>query len=166
LSQEGFRGRLAGFTKYLYDRGYLVNKGTDEFRRVQSLISQQHYRTDVLELFLLASEDCNFRCVYCYEDFTRGTMLPEVREQVKKLVALKIKGLQRLSISWFGGEPLYGFDAVADLAPFLAKTAEENGVAYDSNMTTNGFLLTPFGEFLKIWLRCNSGPMPSKWHCE
>jgi uncharacterized protein len=152
LSQEGFRGRMAGFTKYLYDRGYLVNKGTDEFRRVQSLISQQHYRTDVLELFLLSSEDCNFRCVYCYEDFPRGTMLPEVREQVKKLVALKIKGLQRLSISWFGGEPLYGFDAVADLAPFLVKTAEENGVAYDSNMTTNGFLLTPeIAEQLLAW---------------
>jgi uncharacterized protein len=134
---------MQGFTKYLYDRGFLVTKGTDEYRRVEALIGQQHYRTDVLELFLLASEDCNFRCVYCYEDFPRGTMLPEVRERVKKLVGQKIKHLQRLSISWFGGEPLYGFDAVADLAPALAEMAAANGVAYDSNMTTNGFLLTP-----------------------
>ena len=152
LSQVGFRGPLQGFTKYLYDRGFLVTKGTDEFRRVQALIGQQHYRTDLMELILLASEDCNFRCVYCYEDFPRGTMLPEVRERVKKLVKQKIKHLERLSISWFGGEPLYGFDAVADLAPSLAKMAEANGVDYSSSMTTNGYLLTPdIAEQLLHW---------------
>jgi uncharacterized protein len=152
LSQEGFRGPLKGFTKYLYDRGFLVKKGTDEFRRVQALIGRQHYSNDVLELFLLASEDCNFRCVYCYEDFPRGTMLPQVRERVKKLVLQKIKHLKRLSISWFGGDPLYGFDAVADLAPFLASAAEANGVDYSSNMTTNGYLLTPeIADLLLKW---------------
>ena len=34
---------------------------------------------------------------------------------------------------------MYGFDAVADLAPFLASTAEAHGTAYHSNMTTNGY---------------------------
>src|SRR3712207_7092344 len=34
---------------------------------------------------LLASEDCNFRCTYCYEDFARGTMQPEVREGIKAM---------------------------------------------------------------------------------
>jgi hypothetical protein len=60
LSQEGFRGSLKGLTKYLYDRGFLVKKGTDEFRRIQALIGQQHYSNDALALFLMASEDCNF----------------------------------------------------------------------------------------------------------
>jgi uncharacterized protein len=152
LSQEGFSGPLKGLTKYLYDRGFLIKRGTDEFRRVQAMIGQQHYSNDALELFILASEDCNFRCVYCYEDFPRGTMTPQVRDRVKKLVGQKIKYLKRLSISWFGGDPLYGFDAVADLAPFFSSVAEANGTGYHSNMTTNGYLLTPkIAELLLKW---------------
>src|SRR5262245_3406026 len=68
-NRRGFNGELKGLSKYLYERGYLVAKETNEYRQVQLKVGQQHYRTDVLELILLASEDCNFRCVYCYEDF-------------------------------------------------------------------------------------------------
>ena len=143
LSQKGFNAKPEGIVAYLEKRGFLVKEGTNEYRRLQLAFGQQHYRTDVLELILLASEDCNFRCPYCYEDFARGTMLPEVREAVKKLVRKKLSGLDRLSVSWFGGEPLYGWEAVEDLGPFFAEIAEENGIRYDSNMTTNGYLLTP-----------------------
>lgn len=143
LRKKGFEAPKVKLVSYLADRGYLVHKGADEFRQFQQLFGQQHYRTDALELILLASEDCNFRCTYCYEDFARGTMLPEVREGVKNLVRKRIRKLNRLQVSWFGGEPLYGWDAVADLAPFFVEMADEHGVPFGSNMTTNGFLLTP-----------------------
>lgn len=143
LSKKGFAAKPEGIVAYLHDRGFLIKEGTDEFRRIQLGFGQQHYRTDVLELILLASEDCNFRCPYCYEDFARGTMLPEVRQGVKSLVRKKLAGLARLSVSWFGGEPLYGWEALEELGPFFADIAEECGIRYDSNMTTNGYLLTP-----------------------
>lgn len=143
LSRKGFESRPEGMVKYLYDRGYLVKEGTDEYRRVQLGFGQQHYRNDVLQLILLASEDCNFRCEYCYEDFARGTMLPSVRTGIKNLVQKRLPSLRNLSISWFGGEPLYGLEAIEDLAPFFLETAAENDIAYSSHMTTNGYLLTP-----------------------
>jgi uncharacterized protein len=143
-NKSGFSGELKGLAKYLYERGYIVAQGTNEYRRLQLLFGQQHYSTDRLELILLASEDCNFRCVYCYEDFARGTMLPSVREGVKNLVYKKIKdGLRTLGISWFGGEPLYGFKAIEDLAPFFTEVARQHSIDYSSHMTTNGYLLTP-----------------------
>lgn len=143
LHKAGFEAPQENLVGYLVKRGYLVRKGADEFRQFQTLFGQQHYRPDVLELILMSSEDCNFRCKYCYEDFERGTMIPEVRESIKRLVRKRAKKLNRLHISWFGGEPLYGWNAIEDLAPFFLEVSDEYQIAYASNMTTNGYLLTP-----------------------
>lgn len=152
LSKKGFEADLTGIVKYLFDRGFLLKEGTDEYRRIQLAFGQQHYRTDILELMLLASEDCNFRCQYCYEEFARGTMNPSVRTGVKRLVEKRLNGLRHFTVSWFGGEPLYGFQAIEDLAPFFLKVSEERGLRYVSGMTTNGYLLTPdIAEKLLAW---------------
>jgi uncharacterized protein len=143
LSRKGFSGELKGLSEYFHKRGFIVARGTDEYRRVRLLFGQDQFRDDILELILLASEDCNFRCVYCYEDFSRGTMLPSVRESIKTLVLKKASRLEQLKISWFGGEPLYGLEAIEDLAPFFLETAEKYSLDYGSHMTTNGYLLTP-----------------------
>jgi uncharacterized protein len=143
LSQKGFEARSEGIVTYLHDRGFLIQAGTDEYRRIQLGFGQQHYRTDRLELILLASEDCNFRCEYCYEDFARGTMQPWVRSGVKKLLEKRLASLRSLSVLWFGGEPLYGLPAIEELAPFFLETAQANSLAFVSSMTTNGYLLTP-----------------------
>ncbi|MCP4664250.1 MAG: radical SAM protein [bacterium] len=143
LRRRGIESRPEGLGKYLYDRGFLVPVGTHEHRRHQLTFGQQQYRSDTLELFLLASEDCNFRCQYCYEQFTRGTMSPGVRTAVKKLVGKRLPGLRHLSIRWFGGEPLYGFEAIEDLAPFFHETAEEHSITLRNHITTNAYLLTP-----------------------
>ena len=143
LSQKGFEAKSQGIVKYLVDRGFLIKSNENEYRQVEVAINQQQFRTDRLEFILLASEDCNFRCKYCYEQFARGTMRPEVRTGIKNLVQNRLKRLSFLSVSWFGGEPLYGFPAIEDLAPFFLQTAEENDLGYSFGMTTNGYLMTP-----------------------
>ena len=143
LRNSGLEPQSNGLGKYLFERGFLVLDDANEFRQVQLAFGQQHYRTDILELILLASEDCNFRCTYCYEEFARGTMQPWVRDAVKKLLERRIKSLKGLYLSWFGGEPLYGFQAIEDLAPFAVQLARDHDVVLKSNITTNGYLLTP-----------------------
>lgn len=143
LVRKGIQAEPEGIVGYLVDKGFLIRESANEYRQVQSAIHQQHFRTDRLELILLASEDCNFRCKYCYEEFQRGTMLPEVRAGVKNLVRQSAPGLRSLQIRWFGGEPLYGFSAIEDLAPFFSQVCDEQGLSFSSHMTTNGYLLTP-----------------------
>lgn len=142
ISQKGVSAPERGIASYLAERGYLIPKEADELRRVQYAFGQENHRNDRLELILLSSEDCNFRCTYCYEDFKRGTMRPEVREGVKKLVESRVKVLRELNVSWFGGEPLYGMEAIEDLAPFFVEVAEREGIEYFSHMTTNAYLMT------------------------
>ncbi len=143
LTKKGFKAELTGVVQYLFDRGFLLKEGSDEYRQIQLAFGQEHYRTDKLELMLLASEDCNFRCQYCYEEFARGTMKPAIRAGVKKLVEKRLDGLRTLVVSWFGGEPLYGLPAIEELAPYFLRVSEERGLRYVSGMTTNGYLLTP-----------------------
>jgi len=152
ILKSGYEGEARGVIKYLTDRGFLVPKGTNEFRQIQLGFGQMHYRNDVLDLILLASEDCNFRCSYCYEEFKRGTMLPSVREGIKKLIEKRAPNLRHLTIGWFGGEPLYGFKAIEDLGPFFAEITNRYSIQFVSHMTTNAYLLTPdVAEKLLAW---------------
>jgi uncharacterized protein len=143
LRKPGIEAEREGLVAYLADKGFLIKEDVNEYRRVQYEIGSQHYRTDILQFILLASEDCNFRCTYCYENFARGTMQPWVRSAIKKLVERRLPSLNQLRVSWFGGEPLYGFEAIKDLGPFFVEMAQKASIPYSSDMTTNAYLLTP-----------------------
>jgi len=143
LSQPVIRGPLDTLGQYMRDKGYIVPNDLPEDALWDMKYGHEQYRTDKLELILLASEDCNFRCIYCSQQFKRGSMLPSVRKGVKELVLSRIKKLRIMNISWFGGEPMLGYDAIEELAPFFQESCREHEVAFSSNITTNGYLLTP-----------------------
>jgi uncharacterized protein len=99
-----------------------------------------------LELTILPTEKCNFRCVYCYEDFAIGKMKPPVVDGIKALVRRRIQdhGLRRLRVEWFGGEPLLAKQVVLDLSREFYEHFESGGLAdLECSMTTNGYILTP-----------------------
>jgi len=56
LSKKGFDSRPEGAVLYLLERGLIVKEGTNEYRRIQTGFGRQQYRSDTLELILLASE--------------------------------------------------------------------------------------------------------------
>ena len=142
LSHKGVRAPLDKFGEYLSRRGFLVREKTDEMALFRYRYAQQQWRNDVLQLILMATEDCNFRCVYCYEKFERGTMTPDARQGVRALVLQRAPYLKELGISWFGGEPLYGWEAIEELGPFFKDVADRHGLAYNPHMTTNAYLLS------------------------
>ena len=61
---------------------------------------------------------------------------------MRALVDARAPMLRSLTLAWFGGEPLYGWEAVEELAPALQRTARERGMAFNHGMTTNAYLLT------------------------
>ena len=95
-----------------------------------------------LRLILLPTEACNFRCVYCYEDFALGRMRPRVVQGVKRLLSARAPGLDSLMLSWFGGEPLLARDIIEDILRHAAElVAAHPQMTLTSDVTTNGYLL-------------------------
>jgi uncharacterized protein len=97
---------------------------------------------------------CNFECPYCFATRGRGTMAPEVQDDVVALAGrmLDAAGARKLTITWFGGEPLMGTDVIEALSPRLIALAKERGCEYEAWIFTNGYLLSE--DVVDLLLRC------------
>ncbi len=98
-----------------------------------------------LSLILYPTEDCNFRCSYCYEEHTKGKMSPSVIKAIKRLIDSRLEEpeFHSLSLQWFGGEPLLAQDIIEDMATHvLARTSRRKNFNFDMGITTNAYLLT------------------------
>lgn len=95
----------------------------------------------VLELILLPTEKCNFRCTYCYEDFQIGRMSDVTIAAIEKLIENRARSLKILHLGWFGGEPLAAKDVLLRIARHAKKVSLKHDISLSGGMTTNGFLL-------------------------
>jgi uncharacterized protein len=95
----------------------------------------------ILGLTIFPTEKCNFRCVYCYEDFPNTKLSSATSNAILSLVRSRISELHSLSIGWFGGEPLLEPKIVLDISKSCKKLAADNNCAFTSHITTNGFFL-------------------------
>lgn len=94
-----------------------------------------------LHLIVMPTEKCNFRCVYCYEDFSVGRMKRPVIDGVKALIRRRAPSLSSLEINWFGGEPTLAGGVVHEVMTDAQEVAGARGISLRGGMTTNGFLL-------------------------
>jgi uncharacterized protein len=93
------------------------------------------------ELILLPTEKCNFRCTYCYEDFKIGKMSAGVQSAVEQFIDRRIATLDRLLLSWFGGEPLLAQEVVRRISRFAHERSRIHGTNLAGSLTTNAYLL-------------------------
>lgn len=134
----------------LYDSlvkcGVLVNEEIDEAAEMIARFEELDNNPEVFGLTINPTLDCNLRCWYCYETHCKGTMMsPAVIEALKLLIDKKISDgrIKQFSISFFGGEPLLGWDnVVMPLLRYGVERCSKHGVEFRSGFTTNGVLLT------------------------
>ena len=103
---------------------------------VQRLLSES------LHLVILPTEQCNFRCTYCYETFELGRMGAETLAATTRFLDRVAPSLRRLSIEWFGGEPLVAFREIEHLQRHVGALQQRlPQLTFSGAMTTNGYLL-------------------------
>ncbi len=85
---------------------------------------------------ILTTTDCNARCFYCYElGRPRVPMSQETAIKTADYIINHCKG-EKVSIHWFGGEPLYNKPVISQICQRL----KDAGIQYASTMTSNGYL--------------------------
>lgn len=93
------------------------------------------------QLILFPTEQCNFRCVYCYEDFEIGKMPNWLIKSIKIFLKNKIQNLNQFSFSWFGGEPLLAKNIIFEVVEEAQRLGKEYDCKVIGGLTTNGLLL-------------------------
>ena len=95
-----------------------------------------------LSLILFPTEQCNFRCTYCYEDFKLRRMSEDVQVGILKLIENRLPNLSSIDISWFGGEPLLAPEIISKINGAIQSNCHSE-LEFSSNITTNGYLMLP-----------------------
>lgn len=114
-----------------------ISNNVNEMFEINSAISSRR-----LELIIFPTEQCNFRCDYCYEDFAVGKINREKVNAIKILIAKRMEDLQSFRLRWFGGEPLLAKDIVLEICEYAQNQCKLNDVLFEAgDMTTNGYLL-------------------------
>lgn len=99
------------------------------------------FSNNYLRLTIFVTEQCNFRCIYCYEDFKFGKIEDNVIEGIKNLILKRIDELRYLKLSFFGGEPLLNKNAVLEISSWARDICRQNNIEYIGDITTNGYSL-------------------------
>jgi uncharacterized protein len=89
--------------------------------------------------------DCNLACSYCFEEGVRGKreMSVETADHLVQWIEREHIAMGRkVSIDFYGGEPLLSIDLIRTIASRLKDSSESRGLPFDFYLVTNGTLLT------------------------
>lgn len=129
----------------LKDIGFLAEVNENENSYYDALFYQKVYNTTMM-LIIMPTHKCNFKCKYCYEDdifASKEDMTHDAQVRLLRYIQKNIVNYPKLKISWFGGEPLIALNSIEYLSNKITKICEARKIAYESEITTNAYCLTP-----------------------
>jgi uncharacterized protein len=131
----------------LKDDNIVVDSEADEIRRVKALYWASRFQRDEIGVVILPTYQCNMACLYCYEGANKA---PHIMSQKKARMVyqwlieyLEGGGFKRLSVVFYGGEPLLNKEIIYLLSNELNQFCVEHSIIFNFHLVTNGLLLTP-----------------------
>lgn len=134
--------QLGSFRDDLVNAGYLIPDEQDEIELIRGMHWALKGQQRTLGLTLMPTLDCNFRCRYCFSYTRPERMGDEIQEALLRFVEHKLEEAERLSVTWYGGEPTLCLDLVEALTGRLRDLCEQHGTEFlPADIVTNGYLL-------------------------
>lgn len=142
LKKPYYTKKEADIAKQLISNGIIIDDGLDELDKLKFEEDKNKFQDDVFSLVIQPTLDCNFRCVYCYEEHKKLRLDNDTSERIVKLVRNVTKKVKKLQVAWFGGEPMMEFERMLELTNKFKNICEENNCKYIARITTNGYLFS------------------------
>jgi len=132
------------FIAELYEQEFIVDDDRDELSEIKYCYWKEKFERNVLHLTIMPTLRCNFNCIYCFEEHQEIDMdmvsIKRVQNMVKNLIR---KGYKKLTVDWYGGEPLLNLTCIKELSEYFIKLCDKLGIMYTASITTNGYAFTP-----------------------
>ena len=126
---------------FLLENNFIVNVNTNEVEFCNFVRQRSVYADSVLDLMILPTDTCNFRCVYCYEKPNKQFMSETSENSLLSYLTRNVRKYKKVGISWFGGEPLVCKEQVLRITQKMNEICKSNGIPFSGRMTTNAYEL-------------------------
>lgn len=127
--------------KELHELGILIDDNCDELESLffYSKLSAYNDRNQYYRIYTTMA--CNAKCPYCYEKGTKIISMSEsTADKVVEFITKRMTDNSRLTIEWFGGEPLLNKKIISYITNKIKPICKEKNVKYISLIVTNGLL--------------------------
>lgn len=133
----------------------IVDINFDEVGLCELEFNKMAYSRETLDITIIPTNDCNFKCVYCYEKHKKEYMSMDTAASIINYYKKNARFCKYLIVSWFGGEPLLNIDIMEHIMRELLEISKAHGVVVRTMVTTNGYLLSHevFERLLKVGVR-------------
>ena len=132
--------------RLMEEKEFIVDADTDEIKQLVDEWEQEDSDTRKFSIIVNPTLGCNLRCWYCYENHEHKPLMNEsVYNSILRLIDNKLQSekFESLNISFFGGEPLLGFDKIVmPILTYACQKCKNKGKSITTHFTTNGVLLT------------------------
>lgn len=122
----------------------LVENTKKERDEVFNYLEEINRLNPTFRLAVILGLECNFACAYCYEGSMKGkhAMTDKTAEQLVSFVEKNCAaGKEKITVSFYGGEPLLYRKRIISLSAKLQQVARSKGAEYQFNLVSNGSLL-------------------------
>ena len=120
------------------EQGFWVKEDQDELLEMKQVNEEAKFNQKEMNLTIKLTDECNFRCLYCYQPHTTEKLTSSKLRRIEKFVLNSIKdGIKKVFFHLFGGEPSLNLSIASELSNFL----KFNNIQHGFTMTSNGYLL-------------------------
>ena len=130
-----------GLCETLIKEKFLIDDSVDELKILQERHRRGIEDSNRYDVVIMQTQDCNFRCRYCYEKHKASLMDDITTAAVLRWLESVIPEVKVLYLSFFGGEPLLAKRSMLAMSEQIYKLCKKSGTVLLGNVTTNGYLL-------------------------